>query len=326
MGIMIAGAPAPSALEIASRRASLVSPERSAGSGAYKPTKVEFEFDRKPDPEWIRALRERWPITRAHSFPWLMWDAGDPWLPRERWIIMDTVHEAEVEDWHQGYVLLDELRGPHPRSDGHMCWNGEWRVTSPRWPKQFQCLCRRKLNAWKSGPAPSITILQWKLYRETGLVGFPMWAIQGDKGGHLLEYPIHMQEILKKADLPHEPPGIGALPYAPFDARTIRGLVRYNRLQQLNSTLSEFRRTMTTGYEAHRGRLAKELRAEWLKAIGDQMEDEVNGLFISAARKGEMDNQRRTNVDYDRLDDKATETYIEEGRVLHPVEADAVTV
>lgn len=326
MAISIADAPAPTALEIALRRTSLVIPGRSVVGGAIRPnrTTVDFSFDREPDPEWIRSLRERWPITKAHSFPWLVWDPGEPWVPRERWVIMECVMPEEIEEWHQGWVLLDEFRGPHPRSDGHMCFEGAWKHTSDRWPKQFRCLCRHKLNAWKNGPAPSITLLQWKLYRERGICGFPMWVIQGDKGGHLTEYPLHMQEVLKKANLPFEPPGIGAMPYAPFDDRVIKGLTRHHRLLQLNVNLSEFRRTMTVGYEGHKARLAKELRAEWIKFIGDQMDDDVNGMFISAARKGELDNQPRTNVDYDRLDDQATETYIEEGRVVHPTEVAAV--
>lgn len=328
MGITLLDAPAPSALDIALRRTVPVSPGRSSAGeapGSQRASGFQFEFDKQPHPDWVRALRERFPITTAHSFPWLMWSPGEPWLPQERWIIMDTVHVAEVEEWNDGYVLLDELRGPHPRSEGHMCWDGEWRHTSVRWPKQFRCHCRRKLGAWKGGPAPSITLLQWKLFRETGYVGFPMWVIQGNKGGHLLEYPLHMQELLKKADLPSDPPSIGRLPYAPFDERVLRGLTRHSRLQQLNTTLGEFRRTMGSGYEAHKTRLAKELRAEWMKFIGDTMEDDVNGLFTSAARKGELDNQPRTTVDYDRLDDKATETYIEEGRVLHPAEVGAIT-
>lgn len=326
MGITLLEAPAPSALEIALRRTAPVPPVRSSVGGANRAnrTAVEFQFDRQPDPEWIRALRERFPITTDRSFPWLLWDPGEPWVPRQRWLIMECVSPAEVEEWHQGFVLLDEFRGPHPRSEGHMCWDGEWFHTSARWPKQFKCNCRRKLNAWKGGPAPSITLGQWKLFQERGICGFPMWVVQGQRGGHLMEYPLHMQELLKKAELPFEPPSIGALPYAPFDDRVIKGLVRHNRLLQLNVTLSEFRRTMGPGYEAHKARLAKELRAEWLKFIGDTMEDEVNGLFISAARKGELDNQPRSRVDYDRLDDRATETYIEEGRVLHPTEAGAV--
>lgn len=266
---------------------------------------VDFAFERDVPPDWIRTLRALSPKSDEVSWLYLHWEPGDPWVPGQRFVLYQMLHESFVD-----FELVRELDGPHPRSEGHMC--------SVKVPGQFQCLCRRKTEGWRGGPS-AVTLTQWQLYRATGYVPLPFWIIQGTTGGHKWAFDEQERDMLKMADLPSEPPPLGFLPYAPFDERVVKQIVQHNRLLQMDQTISEYRRTMGAGYEAHKADVAKQMRKNWMGYLATQMQD-VNELFIRAAKNGEMDNLPKSNIDYVKLEELASAHYVETGRVLHHTE------
>jgi hypothetical protein len=267
---------------------------------ASAPATTGFVRHREPPADWVARLAEVSPKSDEQGWLKLVWEAGEEWIPGQRWTLYEMVHEQFVDP-----VVLAELRGPHPRSEGHMC--------STNVPKQFQCLCRHKFEGWRGGPCQIITLKQWELWRETGYFGQCFWVIQGEKGGHKRVFPEEEVEMLKLADLPLEPPGVGELPYAPFDERVVAHIHRNNRLVQLGISIGEYRRKMTGAeYQLERERVARSLRAEYVKWFEEQL-GEASELFVSAARKGQMDDAPRTEIDYDRAYQEGLQQYIETG-------------
>lgn len=284
-------------------------------------TEHGFIHDRPVPQEWTDLLRTISPISDEHGWLALTWEAGDPWVECQRYSIYEMVHIKHLKADFERLLArgeagadddprLVELTGPHPRSEGHMC--------SVHVPDQFQCLCPRKKEAWRSGPCDLITLTQWKLFRQYGMKYFPnpCWIIEGEKGGHQWAFNENERELLALSDLPTEPPVPGSLPYAPFDNRVIEQLMERNRLRQSGLSAEEYRRAMgESGYEKYRVANARAMRKRYLKYLDDQLAEE-NDLFITAARKGEMDDEQKTDIDFDRLAEAAEAEYVESGRVM----------
>jgi hypothetical protein len=286
------------------RDGTLFLPARADGYLNLAPTDHLHVRHVTPPDEWMTVLRDVSPKSDDHGFLELVWEAGDAWITGHRWTLYEMLHERFIDD-----EILSELQGPHPRSEGHMC--------STKVPGQFQCLCRRKLESWRGGPCQLITTTQWELYRRTGYFGRPFWIIQGERGGHKFTFTESEKEMWRRAATPGDPPALGELSYAPFDGRVVRQIERHNRLKSLGVTLGEFKRLMGSQYDQHKARLAKELRTEYVKWFDESLLD-VNDAFIHAARKGDMDDERKTSVDWDHVDDVATGHYLETGELLSP--------
>jgi hypothetical protein len=273
---------------------------------------TDFIHDREPPREWVRRLEQLSPPTDAHSFLRIVWEAGDPWIPAQRWTVQQMVHPSVVDP-----DFLKELRGPNPRSEGHMCTSmptHEWPVRPP--PGYRPCFCRRKTEAWRGGPCSAITLSQWKTFQRTGYVPRPFWVIEGDKGGHRESFSPQEQMVLEFCGYPIETPRIGSREYAPFDERVLSQIPRFNRLWKLGVTLERFQRMMSRdGIRSFKQAEEQEARKQLLHEIEDEMR-EVSDLFVSAADKGEMDHLPRTEIDYERLSDMNDQHYVETGNVL----------
>lgn len=269
-----------------------------------------FYRSREPHPDWVRALEEISPPSSVHGYLRIVWEPGDPWIPGQRWTLYEFVRiDLEVEYKGRWELALDDetledLHGPHPRSTGHMC--------ADRVPTQFQCLCRRKLNAWKGGPTARITLRQYQLFKETGMFANPFWIIQGGNGGHLAGYDAIQRKMLQQEGLPTEPPSVGELPFAEFDARVLHQIRQFNRLHAMGNNIAEYRRTMGADYGAYKAGIEKEMRRQWVRYLANQTREEAAD-FIDAERKGEMDHIQKTDIDWERVDDLATQDFIETG-------------
>lgn len=287
-------------------------PSTSPGLSLHREGDGVFYRSREPHPDWVRALAELSPPSREHGFLGIVWEAGDPWIPGQRWVLYEFVR-IDLEVPYRGkWVLalddetLEDLHGPNPRSVGHMCADNV--------PDQFQCLCRRKLNAWKGGPTARITLRQYQVFKETGMFANPFWIIQGGNGGHLAGYDAMQRKLLTQQGLPADPPSVGQLPYAEFDGRVLRQIRRYNRLQAAGNNIEQYRKQMGEGYGAHRASIEKEMRRQWVAYLADQTREEASD-FIDAERKGEMDHVRKTDIDWARVDELAEHDFIETGAV-----------
>lgn len=271
----------------------------------------QFDFDREPPPEWVKQLEEISPPAEDRGFLRLVWEPGDPWAPVQRWELWEMIHPSVVDPSE-----VRELRGPHPRKEGHPCTStpiSSWAVRPA--PNYEPCKCRHKTDAWRGGVS-LVSLTEWKVFQRTGYVGRPFWIIQGTTGGHKCAFAHDEALLLEAEGYPAIAPAAGALPYAPFDGRVLRSITRFNRLWQFKNNIDDYRETMGPGYERYRREVNKELRRELVGHLRTQMED-VAELFVKAADLGELDDQPRTDIDYDRLEPQNEAHYVETGNILH---------
>ena len=277
--------------------------------------RVLFVHDQEPPAAWIEQLRTVSPVSDVHGFLDLVWEPGDPWAPGQRWVLYEYIlpEYADLD-------ILAELRGPHPRSSGHICTStpvSSWLLAPPA---SYQpCLCRTKHESWRKGPAYLITLRQYQIFRRTGYVARPFWIIQGSAGGHKAFFSREEQRLLLEANLPGEPPGVGELAYAPFDDRVLRQIVRHNRLTKVAGDLRRYRKQMGEGYQQYREAADRDMRAQlvdWLSSgfLGED-EDVIRRMVADDDLTDEM---QRSDFDVERVEEEVLATYIETGNAPDP--------
>jgi hypothetical protein len=284
-------------------------------AGLSRQPRVEGKLIWQQDPPeaWIRAIRTVSEKSDVHGWLYLHWMPGEEWVPCQRWGIYEMLHPRWVP-----FDLMEEFDGPHPRTEGHYCSN--------KVPKQFQCLCKRKLEAWRGGPCSFITAEQWTIYRKTGYVPRHLfWVIQGKGGGHKAFFTDQEEDWLTAAGMSLRIPYPGEIPYAPFDARVLSHIMKHNALKKYGDDLMKYRRAMGPEHAAELQKRLKEFRESVLSWFDQQMKEECE-LFVEAADNGEMDNLPKSDIDYERLMDASIPHYIETGQVLHPSQLDRPTV
>jgi hypothetical protein len=233
-----------------------------------------YHFTREPDPSWVRALEEVSPRSDLHSWLRIVWYA-----PAQRWVLYEMVPRAFVDPG-----LAMELNGPRPT---YAQYQGGESMTTP---------------------------LQWDLWRETGCHARPFWVLQGTKGGHKAAYSRDEARLAQMAGLPNEPPSVGDLPYAPFDGRTVKQIVRHNRLKAVRNNLSAFRKAQTADERRREAAEAeKQFRVELVKWLADAVEEPTEH-FLRAAKQGDF-TAKPTDTDWVKVDEESTARFIETGRV-----------
>lgn len=196
----------------------------------------------------------------------------------ERWLLYEMVPSAYID---QGF--RSELEGAHPDS----------------------------LEDW----ARIVSAFQWQMYRQYRVHARPCWVIQGDRGGHKVAFDEADQELCRAQGLPPEPPAPGDLPYAPFDERVVRQIVRMSKLVQAKNDLSEFRRKYgtTDGFKRTYRDNLQAARAQYVDFLNDQFSD-GDDLFVKANRTGELENAPKTDDDFVERSETQDARYIETGR------------
>lgn len=155
-----------------------------------------------------------------------------------------------------------ELRAVSPITGRHSHLRAYWYRTGGRWTL-YDCLPKAlmppdgpppgipmecgELWAHLNGPPPRekhpddctpfVSDVQHEFWRLYGEYVRPFWVLQGDAGGHQVGFSPWQQNVLMAKGLPATPPKIGALPFAPFDGRTVRQLEHLNRLHQLDDDM-----------------------------------------------------------------------------------------
>lgn len=195
----------------------------------------------KPVPKaWTQDLDQLNPGENVSSLH-LVWQAGFPWRPVQRFEIYEVTPAASVAriitqeqiigvDDSLTQALWAALRGPNPRTVG------KW-VRDPTIPRHMGG------QRWKS--ASLVSQAQWYLHQRTG--GLPMraWIIEGTNGGHAWQFGQFEKAFLLASGVPAEEvealveawPTPGSLPYADYDQRVFRALAERNQLADWRESL-----------------------------------------------------------------------------------------
>jgi len=181
--------------------------ERNAGFGSNIPNAVA---DCAVPFPWLEELRRVSEITDRFSYLIPYW-----YRTGGRWVLYDAVPRALIYD--------DELQG---------------------------CpLSGKELLAFLEGPRPSecedwqrsdyVSDVQHELYRLHKAYARPFWVLQGDQGGHQVNFSAWQQNVLIAKGLSPNAPRVGSLPACPFDVRTSAQLNHLNRLHRLDDRLEK---------------------------------------------------------------------------------------
>lgn len=260
----------------------------------------------------LTAVSDRAPHLRV------AWEPGRPWITYEiagvygapgsrvtktdhrveRWMVYEMIPIGQVAD-----ELKEQLDGPAP--DTLVRYNEELRAIFA--PEDY-----------------AITQTQWQLYRETGCRYFPnpFWCVQGEGGGHKLQYTAMEKKLLGLRGLPDEPPVPGEAPYAEPDSRTYWQLVRYMRLKQADREFQALKKRNPEEYARIKRDREQEYRRELLKlvahdAVSMETAKEVTDVLMSDKLMvgSQAVEVPRDTTDWDRVWERAEQQYIETGRI-----------
>ena len=249
-------------------------------------TETAYVHTREPDPEWVRDLATIAPPSDRVTWLKLLWEPGETWEPVQRWEIREMVPRLD----HVDPDILDALKGPDPRLEGHfvdevdpcplciepghLCdqCHGEGKIRSGR-------------QVWES-PA-IISRRQWELYRATGCYALRFWILQGSHGGHKWTFSPVEQSYLKARHLPYDTPPPGFLPYAPYDRRVRAKLLELDRLRQWQHRMDwdqRAERKTAAGLWVRRDRKKDEVKyaAAMVRWLESEIKDLIDDLPRSA--------------------------------------------
>lgn len=240
--------------------------------------------------------------------------------------VVDKAAPLVLHDRQPDPSWVKRLREVSPISEQHSWLDIRWFAESERWllyemvPNAF---ISPGMRAELEGAHPDtledwariVSAYQWQMYRKHKVHARPCWVIQGNNGGHLVAFSPVDQELARSQGLPQEPPAPGELPYAPFDERVVRQIVRMSKLVKAKNDLAEFKRRYGTTEEYKRTynnnlRAAREQYVQYINAqFADGDED-----FKSALRKGELDDAPRTTDDFVEKSELQDQKYLDTGR------------
>lgn len=224
--------------------------------------------------EWERRLREVSPISDAVS--WLALRFHPDF---ERLVLYENVPIRYVDD----NTLIEDLAGPDPSTE--------------------------------AGKDVLVSSYQQEMFRKHRVHARPCWIIQGERGGNKVEFSDSDRELCRAYGLPTEPPKPGSLPYAPFDERVVRQILAMSKLTRFKNDIGAFKIRYGTveGQKQEYKKAMEAARLEYIKYLNEQFAEPAEH-FIAAAAKGEMDNHKRVEDDFQKLDEQADAKYYETGR------------
>lgn len=230
--------------ELAQKRAA-----RNIDAGKNVPNAVA---DVQVVPDWLADLRAVSPMSTLHSYLMPYW-----YRAGQRWVLYDVLPIAAIDD------ELDTGSGV----------NGA------------------ELKAIMAGPRPSelprdvpVSDTQHEMFRAWGGFARPYWVLQGDSGGHQVNFSPDQASALLRMGLPAEPPRIGSLPPCPFDNRVAQQLRHLNRLHQFQDSIDRLRASGSAdAARAETERIERMVRESEMAFIEAQMRPVVD-MSMSLAR------------------------------------------
>lgn len=217
-----------------------------------------FSYDQQPQDtaKWQDRLDALFPPNTEISSLRIVWEPGLEWAPTGRFVLYQMLPASRIP-----VIFLPFLEGPDPRS--------------------FTRYDRVKKEVIRKRGAPLVSRQQWLMYREEGVFGMPYWVVQGERGGHKINFTKVERMIARLKGHPNgQPPAIGDLPYAPMDNRVIEKLVALDQMRTYN-LLIDFAMRAPEMLEADEERGANEAKDRlwaWVESqVGQWVEELPHG-------------------------------------------------
>lgn len=171
----------------------------------------------------------------------------------------------------------------------------------------------------RAGREKMVSPFQWEMYRTRRVWARPFWCIQGDTGGTPLTYSELEQDLLRLKGQPTDPPHLGALPFAPYDARVERALAKRDRLWKFHGNIERLRREnadpakVAAEYEAAKREFRKQFFAWW----GEQLQEQTEFLaWYESKCEADRTLRRATRAEMVAAS-RLEESFVEHGFIPH---------
>jgi hypothetical protein len=244
-----------------------------------------------PPREWTQALRELSPVSDAHSFLIFAWKEPlfDP--DHGRWCLYEAIPEACIETARR-YLLSG----------------------TPYWdlPTAAERAERSQL----------VSAFQWEMYQRHRWDVRPFWCLQGTEGGTPLHLTSLEQRFLRMQGKSDRPRAVGELPYAPWDDRVRRAVLRRDRLMALGRSVDALKATGTSeAVRIQREAAEREFRRVQWDWMSDRLAPRADELrhFLKTGYTSHMRRQSKAEA---RAAEDAKDVFIETGRLPDPVQYD----
>ena len=249
----------------------------------------------KPVPEeWERDLREISPVSDATSFLVFSWKkspmdiAGDD----ARWCLYEAIPSPLIT--------------PERRAE---------LAAAPFWDKRVY----RNKGAMEA-QATQVSAYQWVMYHDHQLDVRPFWCLQGNAGGTALSHSSLERRYLTLMKKSPDPDIVGALPYAPWDARVKRAVLERDRVYKMGSLAA----VKASGDPVLMALAKQQAEKDFRRAFWDYADENArpNGDLLEYILRHEGHNPNRTRQTREESEaaNEARDIFIETGRVPSPLE------
>lgn len=117
-----------------------------------------------------------------------------------------------------------------------------------------------------------VSDVQHEFYRRYQVYARPFWVLQGEKGGHQVNFSPWQQNVLLAKRMEPKPPPIGSLPACPFDNRTVAQLNHLNRLHGFEDRLDRLQASSSrAAADIEMQRIEREIREAEAAFVVEQM-------------------------------------------------------
>jgi hypothetical protein len=200
----------------------------------------DFVYTREVPKAWTDDLA-RLNVGENVSSLHLIWQAGMPWRPVQRWEVYEVLPATAVDRILTQEQILGktdtltqrlwrDLKGLNPRETG-------------RWIPDNSVPQHMGGKRWKSFSIVSQE--QWLLHKQTGGLPTRSWIIEGTAGGHAWQFGQFEKHFLLACGTDPETveqlvdlwPVPGSLPYADYDQRVFNALAERDQLNTWKESL-----------------------------------------------------------------------------------------
>lgn len=250
---------------------------------------AKAQLARKVPAEWERDLREISPVSAHSSYLLFAWKAPPFAMDDGRWCLYEAIPDALITVERR----MELAAAPY------------WEL-----PKDQ-----------RHGQATIVSAFQWLMYREHRVDVRPFWCLQGSEGGT----PFHLsrleQRYLRMMNKPSEPIPLGALPYAPWDARVKRQVMERDRLAKFGGSIEKLKASGThAAVAADLDAQEKAYRRAFWDWFGEKLGPQTELMTWIASHEDADRVIRRQSREEAIAANEARDYFIEHGRVPDPWE------
>lgn len=247
-----------------------------------------------PPIEWENDLRSISPVSEAVSYLVFAWKKSPLDVTEEgaRWCLYEAIPDAIISDARREQLEM-----------------------APFWDRKVY---RDKGAA--HAQATEVSAYQWAMYRDHRVDVRPFWCLQGNAGGTPLAFTSLERRYLTLMGRPSDPDPMGALPYAPWDARAKAAVLERDRVYKLGSVEAVKRSGDPVLMKLAKDQAEKDFRRAFWDYTAENLRPNADLLEYILRHEGHNPTRRQQTREEADAAEEARAVFIEHGYVPDPLE------